>query len=106
MSSKLGLLALAASLLLPVAAASAAGTGYFDTAGAPLTGPTEYNTGNAAATTARQKASGYYDEAGAPMVQPTWPGAADAAKTLERQRASGYFPEAGAPMVAPAINER
>lgn len=105
MSSKLRPLFLAAALMLPAAAAFAAshdsaGSGYFSSADAPLVGPTEYDTGSAAATLARQQASGYFATADAPLVPP-YANAADGAQTLAKQRQSGYFPSADAPLVAP-----
>ncbi len=106
MPTELHLFTLAATLLLPaaaIAAPPAAPIGYFDTADAPLVGPTEFDTGDAAATLARQQASGYFPSAGAPLVVPTAPGAADPAETLAKQRASGYFPTADAPLVTPSV---
>jgi hypothetical protein len=101
MSSKLRLLALAASVILPVTlpgAASAAG--YFDQPDAPLVAPNAYSTGSAQATTARDQASGYFAAAGDPLVAPTEYNTGSASATLARQRASGYFAEAGAPLVS------
>ncbi|HUH84567.1 MAG TPA: hypothetical protein VLX85_08140 [Stellaceae bacterium] len=89
----------AATLLVSVAGASAAQPGYFDSAGAPLVAPTLYNTGDAQATAARQKASGYFADAGDPLVAAS--AATNRGGTLERQRATGYFPDAGAPLVSP-----
>jgi hypothetical protein len=107
MVTKLRRLALAAALVLPAATALAASpggqTGYFDSADAPLVGPTEYNTGSGAATLARQQASGYFATADAPLVAPTTQAAGNADQTLAKQRASGYFGEAGAPLVSPTI---
>lgn len=107
MSAKLRLLALAAGLLIPAATALAASPdgspGYFDEAGAPLVGPTEYDTGSGADTLARQKASGYFDEADAPLVAPNTQDG-DASQTPGKQRASGYFPEADAPLVSPTTS--
>lgn len=103
MSSKLRLLALAAGLLLPAAAAGAATpSGYFDSADAPLVAPNEYNTGAAGTTLPRQQASGYFASADASLVPPTT-AAGDANQTLAKQQTSGYFPDAGAPLVPPTI---
>ncbi len=72
MSSTLRLLALVASVTVPTALSlPAAAAGYFDTPDAPLVPPTEYDTGSAAASTARQHRSGYFGDAGAPLVAPT-----------------------------------
>lgn len=95
-----------ALLVLGAAACSESTTagdhpGYFDTAGAPLVAPTEYSTGDAAATQARQGATGYFPTADAPLVAPSAGSSSDAASTLARQQHSGYFPDAGAPLQAP-----
>jgi hypothetical protein len=106
MSSKLRLLALAASVTVPaVLSLPAAAAGYFDTPEAPLIPPTLYDTGSAQATIARQQASGYFPTAGAPLVPPTEYDTGSAAATAARQHASGYFGEAGAPLVAPTTTE-
>jgi hypothetical protein len=91
----------AATLLVTLAAASAAEIGYFDSAGAPLVAPNLYNTGDAQTTAARQEASGYFAHAGDPLVAPSL--ATNPATTLAKQRASGYFPEADAPLVSPTV---
>lgn len=88
----------AATLLVSLSGASAA-EGYFTDAGAPLVAPTQYDTGDAQATAARQQASGYFADADAPLVAPSY--ATNPALTVERQRSSGYFPDAGAPLVSP-----
>ncbi len=105
MTSMLGLVrpavVAAATLLVMLAGASAAPTGYFDSAGAPLVAPNLYNTGDAQTTAARQRASGYFADAGDPLVAPS--SATNPAETLAKQRASGYFPDADAPLVNPSL---
>jgi hypothetical protein len=101
MSSKLRLLALAATLIVPAAlSGEAMAAAYLDRPDAPLVGPTVYATGNPEDTAARQQASGYFAAAGAPLVAPTEYDTGGAAASLARQSASGYFPEAGAPLVS------
>ena len=91
----------AATLLVTLAGASAAETGYFDSAGEPLVAPNVHDTGDAQTTAARQEASGYFAHAGDALVAPS--SATNPGATLAKQRSSGYFPDAGAPLVSPTV---
>lgn len=101
MSSRLRLLALAASVIMPAAwSGTALAAGYLDQPDAPLVAPTLYNTGDAQATVARQQASGYFAAPDEPLVAPTQYDTGSGAATLARQRVSGYFAHPGAPLVS------
>lgn len=102
MSSRLRLLALAASVIVPAAWSGAAlAAGYLDQPDAPLVPPTLYSTGDAQATIARQQASGYFATPDAPLVAPTQYDTGGGAASLARQRLSGYFADPASPLVSP-----